>query len=162
MISLDTPIKATFRGGLVAEGDYAVTVAEIADWKPHTKDIMVNVVDTRNRIVRDDAGKPKKELSKGYTFYTADVVLEINGGDFDGAKLYTSLTTHPNASFITENFVRAVGLTGVALKDVISKALDKTLVVTVKHENYDKTTTDPDTGLETVEVKQKAKVIAFK
>lgn len=162
MIDLNTTIKPTYRGGLVAEGDYTVTVDTIDAWTPHTKDIMVNKTDERGRMVKDATGKPVKELVKNYTFYTADVKLTVNGGDFDGATLYTSLTTHPNASFITENFARATKLIGVALKDIVTKAVDATLTVTVKHDTYDKVVTDPDTGLETVETKQKAKIIAFK
>lgn len=162
MINLDAPIKAAPKTGLVPVGDYEVKVLSVDDWKPTTKDIYVNVTDGRGRIVRGDDGKPVKELVKGHTFYTADVVLEITDGDYAGSRLYTSLTTHPNASFITENFVRAVGLIGVPLRDVPAKAVDLTLTVGVVHDSYEKKTVDNDTGLETVEVKQKAKVTSFK
>lgn len=162
MIDLTTTVAKQPATGIVPKGDYKVTVLEIGAWTPHVKDIMANKTDSRGRLVRGADGKPIKEMLKNHTFYTADVVLIIQGTDYDGAKLYTSLTTHPNAYFITENFVRAVGLVGTPLKDVITAALDKDLTVTVDHDSYEKKSTDPDTGLEIVENKLKAKVIAFK
>lgn len=163
MITLNTKIvdqPATATGPIV-DGTYAVKVTKVDPWKEHIKDVLINVRDERGRIVKDTAGAIVKQMSKDHKFHTADVVLEITDGPFAGRNLYTSLTTHPNASFITENFVRATGQTNVLIGDLVKTSIGKTLHVEVVNETFEKRSVDKDTGADVVELKTKAKVKTF-
>lgn len=163
MITLNTKIadQPQIATGPIVDGRYNVKVTKADPWKEHVKDIHVNTRDERGRIIKNSLGSIVTELSKGHKFYTADLVLEIVDGPLAGRNLYTSLTTHPNASFITENFVRATKQTDVAIGDLVKTSIGKTLTVDVINETFEKHTVDKDTGADVVEVKTKAKVKSF-
>lgn len=145
----------------IPNGDYDVVVHEIKPWKELVRDSNVNKRDDEGKLVRDGNGKVVKELIKGLKFYTADVVLKIVGGDFENRRLYPSLTTHPSAVFITENFLYAVGEEEMTFGEIPTLCVGKTLTVSVETETYYKTVTDPDTGFEEKIPKTKASVKSF-
>lgn len=130
------------------EADYNVRVSEMKQWEPMTKDVWVNRRDGENKIMKDTNGKIIKELHKNLTFYNLDVTLEILDGEHKGRKIWTSLTTHPNAEFITQGFLYAVNENKMTYGDIPTHCVDKQLVVTTFNEKYKKKVTDPDTGLE--------------
>jgi len=142
MVGLDTKIAAkdpredTF--ALVEEGVYGVTVNAIDAWLPITKDVNVYIRDEAGYPVRDDNGKLKTQLVKNLTFYTAKVTFKINDGKHKGRLLSTQLTTHPNALFITEGFLYAVGVSELAFSEIQKKCVGKVLDVEVKHKTLPK------------------------
>lgn len=133
----------------IPEGKYKVKVKEIKPWKATTKDIMVNTKDEKGRLVKDDKGNLLKELVKDFTFYNADVRLEVTEGEHEGRLLFTSLTTHPNAEFITKNFLYAVGVKEITLNQVQTKCVGLPLdvEVVINNNNY-KIEKNPTTGAE--------------
>lgn len=133
----------------IPEGQYLVKVVQIKPWKALTKTIMVNTRDERGRLVRDESGNLVKEQVKDFTFYNADVRLEVLEGDYKGRLLFTSLTTHPNAEFITKNFLYAVGVSEITLNQIQTKCVGLKLIVdvSINQENY-KIEKNPVTGAE--------------
>lgn len=133
---------------LLPEGTYNTKVLEIKSWEPMTKDVWVNKRDGAGRIVRGTDGKIQKELHKNLTFYNVDITLEITDGEHQGRRVWTSLTTHPNAEFITQGFLFAIGENKMTYGDIPSQCVDKVLAVETFNDPYTKKVTDPDTGLE--------------
>lgn len=133
---------------ILPEGTYNTKVLEIKQWKPMTKDVWVNKRDGAGRIVRGADGKIQKELHKNLTFYNVDITLEIIDGEHKGRRIWTSLTTHPNAEFITQGFLFAIGKTKMTYGDIPTQCVDKLLSVETFNDPYTKLITDPDTGLE--------------
>jgi len=145
----------------IPEADYDTIVLEIKPWKELVRDSNVNKMDENGKLLRDANGKVIKEFVKGLKFYTADVVLKITTGDFKGRRLYPSLTTHPSAVFITENFLYAVNEEEMTFGEIPKACVGKTLSVHVVEETYNRKIVDPDTGFETLEPKSKAAVKDF-
>lgn len=143
-------------------GNYTVKVLEIKPWEKQVKDIYINQRDDKGRILKDSSGKNVKELTKNVEYYNALVTLEVIGGQYAGRRLFTNLTTHPNAFFITDNFLFAIEEKEMVASEIPTKALGKFLDVTVEISSYTKSVTDPDTGLETQEIKTKNDVKSFK
>lgn len=133
---------------LLPESTYNVKVLEIKNWEPMTKDVWVNKRDGAGRIVRGTDGKIQKELHKNLTFYNVDITLEITDGEHQGRRIWTSLTTHPNAEFITQGFLFAIGENKMTYGDIPAQCVDKLLAVETFNDPYTKTVTDPETGLE--------------
>lgn len=140
--------KKTGKLDPIPVGVYMVKVDKIDPWKEIVKDIMVNVVDDRGRLVRDENGQIVKELQRDVKFYTADVQLSITEGDFAGRKIFTNLTTHPNALFITQNFLYAIRAEIMRYADIPEKCIGATLSVETVNEERTRNTIDPVTGLE--------------
>ena len=154
--------KAVKKGFVpLANDTYTVTVTSIAPWKETVKDIMVNMRDEKGRIMKDSNGAIIRSLEKDVKFYTADVVLTIKGGDFDGRKIFTNLTTHPNTKFVTTNFLRALGVEDTTYADIPTVCVGKDLRVETMARSYDKVTVDPDTGLDSVITKTATDVKNF-
>jgi hypothetical protein len=146
----------------VPEGQYNVKVVEIKPWKALTKNIMLNTRDNTGRLVKDEKGNLVKELVKDFTFYNADVRLEILDGEHKGRLLFTSLTTHPNAEFITKNFLYAVGVSEITLNQIQAKCTGLKLIVDVViNENNYKIEKNPVTGAETKVPNPRNEVKAF-
>ena len=145
----------------IPEGNYSVKVLEIGEWKPLTKDVWVNKRDGNGRVLKDAKGKIEKELHKNLTFYNCDVVLEIQGGDYDGRRIWTSLTTHPNAEFITQGFLYAVREHKMTYGEIPANCVDKLLEVEVFVEDVEKEITDADTGLTETVTKSYTRVKRF-
>ena len=143
------------------EGTYDTKVLEIKEWTPMTKDVWVNKRDGSGRIMKDATGKPAKELHKNLTFYNVDVTLEITHGDYKGRKVWTSLTTHPNAEFITQGFLFGIGATKMTYGDIPNQVVGKELSIETFNEPYTKVVTDPDTGLEQEITKYSTRVRKF-
>ncbi len=133
----------------IPEGRYTVKVKEIKPWKATTKDIQVNTRDEKGSLVKDENGKLVKENVKNFTFYNADVRLEVIQGEHKDRLLFTSLTTHPNAEFITKNFLYAVGVSEITLNQIQAKCVGLVLDVDVviNEDNY-KIEKNPTTGAE--------------
>lgn len=146
---------------ILPEGTYNTRVVEMKEWKPMTKDIYVNKKDATGRILRDESGNIIKELHKNMTFYNLDITLEITDGDNKGRKIWTSLTTHPNAEFITQGFLFAIGATKMTYGDIPNQTIDKLLAVETFNEAYTKKVIDPDTGLEEEITKYSTRVRKF-
>lgn len=143
------------------EGTYNTKVLEIKEWTPMTKDVWINKRDGAGRITRDASGKIQKELHKNLTFYNVDITLEITDGDNKGRRIWTSLTTHPNAEFITQGFLFAIGANKMTYGDIPTQCVDKVLAVETFNEPYTKTVVDPDTGLEQEITKYSTRVRKF-
>lgn len=146
----------------IPEGTYNVRVLEVQPWEKKVKDIYINVRDDKGKIVKDEDGNTAKELHKNVEYYNALMTLEVAHGEHEGRRLFTNLTTHPNASFITDNFLYAIGAKEMVASDIPTKAVGKTLDVAVEISSYKRTVTDPNTGLETSETKTKNEVKAFR
>lgn len=155
----EQPDKKTY--DLLPEGTYNVKVLEIKEWTPMTKDVWINKRDGAGRITRDASGKIQKELHKNLTFYNVDVTLEITDGEHKGRRVWTSLTTHPNAEFITQGFLFGIGATKMTYGDIPNQAVGKELAIETFNEPYTKVVTDPDTGLEQEITKHSTRVRKF-
>lgn len=138
--------KRTFE--ILPEGTYNAKVLEIGSWRPMTKDVWVNKRDGAGRIVKDNKGVIQKELHKNLTFYNVDVTLEIINGEHKGRRIWTSLTTHPNAEFITQGFLFAIGEAKMTYGEIPAQCVDKVLSVETFNQPYEKVVTDPNTGIE--------------
>jgi hypothetical protein len=143
------------------ESTYNTKVIEIKQWIPMTKDVWINKRDGAGRVVRDDSGKIAKELHKNLTFYNVDITLEITDGEQKGRRIWTSLTTHPNAEFITQGFLFAIGATKMTYGDIPSQCVDKLLAVETFNEPYTKVIVDADTGIEQEITKYSTRVRKF-
>lgn len=146
---------------ILPKGDYLVEVKYFKEWKPNTKNIMVNVRDENGRIVRDEKDQIVKELVKDCTYYVTTMSLEVLDGEFAGERIWTTLTTHPNATFIMENFLYAIGCEEL-MPSQIEETIGKKLKVGVEISSYDKKEKDKATGLETVVQVPKNEVKSFK
>jgi hypothetical protein len=149
------------KSGVIPAGIYNTKVDKIESWKEITKDVMVNLTDDRGRIMRDEDGKIIKELQKDVTFYTADVQLSITEGEYTGRKIFTNLTTHPNALFITQSFLHATKSEIMRYADIPTNCLGKTLAVETFNEERFSNMIDPQTGLETQMPRTYTKVKSF-
>lgn len=147
--------------GVIPEGDYNVTVLEVKEWRPTKKDIWVNQRDESGKIKRDADGKIMKELHKDMTFYNLDITLEITDGEHKGRRIWTSLTTHPNAEFITQGFLYAIGASQMTYGEIPESVVGKSLAVKTFNETYTKTVTNSDTGLDEVVEKTSTRVKNF-
>lgn len=143
------------------EAEYVVEVTEIKPWKASTKDVWVSQRDGNGRLIKDSAGKIVKELHKNLTFYNCNVTLTIAEGEFKGRKMWTNLTTHPNATFITENFLYAVEEDEITYGQIPTICINKKLVVGTENKEYTVTATNADTGLEEEIKKVKTEVKTF-
>lgn len=146
----------------IPEGTYNVRVLEVQPWEKKVKDIYINVRDEKGKLVKDESGATAKELHKNVEYYNALMTLEITHGEFSNRRLFTNLTTHPNASFITDNFLYAIGAKEMVASEIPTKAVGKGLDVAVEISSYKRTITDPDTGLETSETRTRNEVKAFR
>jgi len=146
----------------IPEGSYTVKVLEVAPWEKQVKDVYINTRDDKNRPVKDSTGKTVKELVKNVEYYNASITFEIAGGEYQGRRLWSNLTTHPNASFITDNFLFAIGAKEMVASEIPTKTVGKTLDVTVDIVSYERKVVDPETGLPRVEKKTKNEVKQFK
>jgi len=135
---------------LLPEGRYTVRVKEIKPWKQSKKDIKVNIRDENGQVVKDENGKAVTELKKDYIFYGAQMTFEIiNDKEYNGRLLFPSLTTHPNASFITENFLYAVNISEIPYAEIQNKCKGLILDVDVIINNDAfKVVQDPVSGAE--------------
>ena len=130
------------------DGDYEVKVTETKEWKPTTKDVWINRRGEDGKILKDDNGKMLKELHKNLTFYNLEITLEIIDGEYKSRKIWTSLTTHPNAEFITQGFLYAINAPKMTYGEIPGQCVGQRLKVTTFNESYKKTVVDSDTGLE--------------
>ena len=106
-------------------------------------------------------GKVKKEHVANLVYHTAKVKLRVIDGEFEKRIITTFLTTHPDAIFVTEGFLYAVDETQMKLSDMQSKLKGKTLIVDLDYREYNKTTTDKETGIDRVEVRKMPNVKKF-
>lgn len=134
------------------EGEYIVKVKEIKPWESQTKNIYVNQKDENGWLIRDANNKIVKKLHKDFTFYNARVTFEVLEGEQKGRKLSENLTTHPNADFITTNFLYAANVGEITVGDIPNKCVDAVMIINVEIQEYIKKTTikDKETGEETV------------
>jgi hypothetical protein len=146
----------------IPAGTYNVRVLEIAPWEKQVKDIYINERDEKNRLVKDSDGNTVRSLVKNVEYYNANVTFEITSGEFANRRLWSNLTTHPNATFITDNFLYAIGAKEMVASEIPTKAVGKTLDVVVEISSYKRTVTDPDTGLETSETRTRNEVKSFR
>ena len=158
----DMPIESKRSYEPIPEGTYTVRVLEITPWGKQVKDINVIVRDDKGKVVKDEQGNSVRKPVKNVEYYNANVTFEITSGNFEGRRLWSNLTTHPNASFITDNFLYAIGAKEMVASDIPTKALEKTLDVVVEISSYEKKVTDPDTGLERTETRTKNEVRSFR
>jgi hypothetical protein len=143
MLNLNDKVKgkeATNGGDFtpIPKDRYAFKVKEVKPWKAKTQNINVIVKDDKGYTKKDDKGNTIKELKKDVTYYNADISLEVIDGEYKGRLVFGNITTHPNAEFITENFVYAIGLDEVELGKLPHLATGKTLdaEVSVNEEAY--------------------------
>lgn len=146
----------------IPEGIYNVRVLEVQPWEKKVKDIYINVRDEKGKLVKDEDGNTVKELHKNVEYYNALMTLEVTHGENSGRRLFTNLTTHPNASFITDNFLYAIGAKEMVASEIPTKAVGKSLDVAVEISSYKRTVTDPNTGLETTETRTRNEVKSFR
>ncbi len=154
MIDLRGTVKAKEQESYddLPKGKYYVSVEKIEDWEEKTqKNAYVITRDEEGLPIKDEKGKILKELVPSLSYFTAKVTLRITEGEFTGRKIYTSLTTHPDAIFITEGFLFAVEENELALIDVQEKCINKELMVDLDYRTYEKKVQDSATGLESVE-----------
>lgn len=169
MINLNDKIKARQQtnektvssNNPIPEGVYDVVVDEIKPWVQLVKDTVINRRDEMGRLIKDANGQVVKDTIKNYAFYTCDIRLSIVGGEFANRKIYSSLTTHPNAVFITQGFLYAIGEGELTYGQIQTRGLGKTLRVETKNETYDKKAVNPDTGSESVETRVVTRVKTF-
>lgn len=146
----------------VPKGRYSVEVEKVDDWKKVVKDVYINQRDENNKLVKDSDGNTVRALVKDVEYYNTNVRLKIVSGNHKGRILFTTLTTHPNASFITENFLFAINKSEMVASQIPTRTIGSHLDVDVEIETYNKKVTDPDTGIEKTEPKEKNVVKAFK
>jgi len=132
MLNLDSKVKGkepqnTGDFEPIPKDRYPFKVKEVKPWKAKTQNINVIVKDKNGYAKKDDKGNVIRELKKDVTYYNADIVLEVRDGEYKGRLVFGNITTHPNAEFITENFVYAIGLDEVELGKLPNLAQGKTL-----------------------------------
>lgn len=132
------------------KGEYDVIVDTIKPWKKLVKDSYVNTYDEDGELIRNENDKPVKEFVKNLEFYVADVTLKVLSGDFKNRLIFTSITTHPSASFITEGFLYALDRDEIAYADIQTECKGDALSVLVDIDIYEKKITDPDSGIEEI------------
>lgn len=142
----------------IPDGEYKAIVKEIKPWEGITKDIYVNEKDENGWLVKDADGKKVTTLHKDFTFYNAKVTFEILDGDYKGRKLIENLTTHPNASFITSNFLYAANIGEITVGEIPNKCVGVKMIVGIETDTYTKKTKikDKETGEETYKEEEKS------
>ena len=150
--NLNEPIKATKGFEKLPDGTYHVKVEKFEDWKTvKVKNARIKERDEQGRIVKGSF-LTVDELE----FYTANITYVITEGEHTGRKIFANLSTHPDQAWSIGRFVYALGLDDVTPAELPMYAVTGSLKVTVAFvdKSYDKTVTDPDTGMETVVSKE--------
>jgi hypothetical protein len=148
-------------------GKYTVEVVSVDDWeKKELKNAQISVRDDDGYVVKNEKGKPQKQTIPNLVFYTAKTKLKVIDGEHNGRFITTFLTTHPDALFITEGFLYAIDETEMSVDDMPtsnpkSPLKGKTLVVDLDYREYEKTITDKDTGIDTVELRRMPNIKKF-
>lgn len=141
-------------------GVYEAVVETIEPWQPKEfVNAKINKKDESGLVVRDDNGKIEK-VDADFTAYSADLRLKITSGDYEGRLVFANLTTHPDVSFLLDQFIYAT-VTSCVLAELQDKALGKPLKVNVGIKEYPKTYVDPNTAIEKTEMKTKNYVKGF-
>lgn len=147
---------------ILPTGEYDVEVVRIDNWKPVTKkNVMVNQRGEDGKLLRDSNSKIVRKKEAELTFYTCDVRLKVVNGDHKGRLVFTSLTTHPNAVFITQGFLFAIGEDEMTFGEIPTKCVERLLSVDVYKEDYTTTKSNPDTGMDETITKPKNRVKRF-
>ena|SRR5690554_5390736 len=147
---------------ILPEGEYNVVVEEINPWEKKTKkNVMIIQRDENGYPLKDEKGNIVKEKVEELTFYLSNVKLRIVDGEYKDRFIFTNLTTHPNASFITEGFLYAIGKEELTANKIPLECVNEYLTVGVNHRTYEKKTINKDTGLEEVETRTIANVNNF-
>ena len=82
-------------------------------------------------------------------------------GDNKDRLIFTSLTTHPNAVFIKEGFLFAIGEDEMTFGEIPTKCVERLLSVEVYSEDYTTTKANPDSGIDETITKTKNRIKRF-
>lgn len=164
IIGLDKKFKAKEQTVFeeLPEGIYTFVVDSIKPWEKKTiKNAKLTVRDENGYPLKDDKNKIIKETVDSLEFYVCNVTLKVLDGKYAGRLVWADLTTHPDAAFITEGFLYAVGEAELMASEIPTKCVGKVLKAETYHNKYEKKITDKDTGLETTETRINTKVKRF-
>lgn len=149
MINLNEKIvneqdKASFTP--IVDGDYEVEVVEIkGPEQVSLQNVSVKARDVEGRII-----KGQKTVLPQLDFVRFNVTLKIVGGEFDGRRIWTKLTTHPDYVWLLKGFVFATGQTDISLSSLPTLVGSRVKVnTTTSAQTYTKVEVDPETALET-------------
>lgn len=153
MIKYDEPIlgentnedkKANFER--LPNGEYVVEIEEIKEpVEVKIANAKVKLRDADNKIVRGEY-TTKDNLE----FVRFDVVLRIAEGAFEGRKIWTKLSTHPDYVWILKGLLYVTGNSKMTLNEIPTLVGTKVAVDTnTVDRTYTKTEIDPTTALET-------------
>jgi len=128
--------KNTF--GVLPEGTYKAKVTKIAPWKGKVY----------KSIALSKYGKPTGETVENLEVFNAQATLEVTDEEYVGKRVWYNLTTHPNASFVLENFLYATVGEDCSLADIQKEAIGAEVSIYVTVSSYTKTKVDSSTGRE--------------
>jgi hypothetical protein len=146
----------------IPKGEYEFTVTEIKPWVEAKKTIKVIQRDEDGKALVDAKGDKVTETVKDCIFYNAQVILEVDKGEYLGRRLFHSITTHPNMPFSIPAFLHGVGLSEIKASQIQELAVGKRGIASVDIDTYDKKVTDRETGIETTVEKEINRVKNFK
>lgn len=163
MIDLDTVVSAVKQEevsyDVIPEGKYLVEVVQIDDWeKKSKKNALITRRDERGFAIKDEKGKVIKDKVDNLEWYQCNVRFKIIEGDFTNRIVFSNLTTHPDALFMTQGFLYAVGLSELPLGKVQETCLGRKLIIDVYHSEYTKKEVDKTTGIEVEKTYTNARV----
>lgn len=141
-------------------GVYDAVVDTIKPWvAKEFKDALINDRDEEGFVIRDENNKTVK-VKADFTAYSSDIVLKITSGDYEGRLIFANITTHPDVSFLLDQFIYAT-VNSCVLAELPEKALGLPVRVNVGVREYVKTVTDPNTALDKEEKRVTNQVKGF-
>ena len=163
MIDLNTVVSAVKQEevsyDVIPEGKYLVEVVQIDDWeKKSKKNALITRRDERGFAIKDEKGKVVKDKVDNLEWYQCNVRFKIIEGEFANRIVFSNLTTHPDALFMTQGFLYAVGLSELPLGQIQETCLGRKLIIDVYHSEYTKKEVDKTTGIEVEKTYTNARV----
>lgn len=164
MIDLNTVVSAVKQEesvgyDVIPEGKYLVEVVQIDEWeKKSKKNALITRRDERGFAIKDEKGKVIKDKVDNLEWYQCNVRFKIIEGDYANRIVFSNLTTHPDALFMTQGFLYAVGLSELPLNKIQETCLGRKLIIDVYHSKYTKKEIDKTTGLEVEKTYTNARV----
>lgn len=146
----------------IPKGRYTFVVDTIDPWeKKEKKNEMIILRDENGYALKDEKGRVEKEKVDHLEFYTANIKLKIIRGQFANRTIFASLTTHPNAVFVTQGFLYAVGEDELPFSEIPTVCKGKELDGQLEYREYETTKVDKNTGVETTETRRVPNITKF-
>lgn len=144
------------------KGNYVVKLKDIGEWKVKTlTNFEANVYDDKFQAVKDAGGHVLKELIPVLDTYNNQLTFVVEAPEaYKGRLVWFNLSTHPNVPWAVPNFLHAMGMPNLRLRD-IAKCKDTKCkaYITVREDEYPDT---DDDGFDIIVKKVKNDIRSFK